>query len=673
MGRKADALQQKSPAEFFADNRNIAGFDNPGKCLYTTVRELVENSLDAAEDAGKLPEIDITIEEISQKRLNSIRGISNHDRLDEELYQDHETDEAKKKRLAKEAKELEKLEKAMTKKGEGTAAVDAKRKEIEARRAAAASKATKTFYKITVKDNGTGMPHEDIPGLLGRVLSSTKYGVKQTRGKFGLGAKMALIWSKLSTGLPIEVWSACRKQAFVSYYKLDIDIHKNEPNIHAVRQDANLNHWQGSELSVTILGSWQYYRAKVIRYLRMIAVITPYAQFRFAYRAEDERNSVHFCFVRRTDKMPAPPTETQHHPASVDLELVKRLLAATKAPTLRAFLTREFCNISDVYARRLISEMQAGVDAGTSPRAVSASQATRLHQILHEAKFADPSGSHLSPAGEYNLRLGITKELHPDMVATYQGDARVLDGHAFVVEAAVSVGGRDIKPGINVNRFANRIPLLFEGGSDVITRTAAKRINWASYKINQATDRVGVFVSIVSTKIPYKGAGKEYISDDMEALVGAVKQAIMHCCLQLKSKIARKLVAREQQARRRNLARHVPDAAAAVFRVLRAMADDDEDEDGAMRPPGPKRARLVAAEDLLAPVRRGEVVEATLARKLTEHVERIDTDMGLEYQMQLGAAAGARVAAYLMPRLPQHGYGPPLASAACILRLLQAE
>lgn len=31
-----------------------------------------------------------------------------------------------------------------------------------------------------------------------------------------------------------------------------------------------------------------------------------------------------------------------------------------------------------------------------------------------------------------------------------------------MVEAAVSVGGRDIKPGINVYRFANRIPLLFE-------------------------------------------------------------------------------------------------------------------------------------------------------------------------------------------------------------------
>ena len=45
----------------------------------------------------------------------------------------------------------------------------------------------------------------------------------------------------------------------------------------------------------------------------------------------------------------------------------------------------------------------------------------------------------------------------------------------------------------------------------MITRTATKRINWASYKMSQATDKVGVYVSIVSTKIPYKGAGKEYI------------------------------------------------------------------------------------------------------------------------------------------------------------------
>lgn len=50
-----------------------------------------------------------------------------------------------------------------------------------------------------------------------------------------------------------------------------------------------------------------------------------------------------------------------------------------------------------------------------------------------------------------------------------------------------------------------------QGGSDVITKTALKRINWGSYKMNQSSDKIGVFVSVVSTKIPYKGAGKEYI------------------------------------------------------------------------------------------------------------------------------------------------------------------
>ena len=86
----------------------------------------------------------------------------------------------------------------------------------------------------------------------------------------------------------------------------------------------------------------------------------------------------------------------------------------------------------------------------------------------HAAGFAcchETEGAALRTAGEYNLRLGIGKEVQPELVATHQGEARVLEGHAFIVEAAVSLGGRDIRPGINVYRFANRIPLLFEVGA----------------------------------------------------------------------------------------------------------------------------------------------------------------------------------------------------------------
>jgi hypothetical protein len=78
------------------------------------------------------------------------------------------------------------------------------------------------------------MPHEQIPDMLGRVLSGTKYGVGQTRGKFGLGAKMALIWSKMTTGMSFEIRSAQKGKEFVSRYQLDIDIHRNSPNVQVV-------------------------------------------------------------------------------------------------------------------------------------------------------------------------------------------------------------------------------------------------------------------------------------------------------------------------------------------------------------------------------------------------------------------------------------------------------
>src|SRR5579864_4925560 len=58
------ALKQKdiSVAEFFQKNRHLLGFDNPRKALLTTVKEAVDNSLDACEEAGILPEVEVKIE-----------------------------------------------------------------------------------------------------------------------------------------------------------------------------------------------------------------------------------------------------------------------------------------------------------------------------------------------------------------------------------------------------------------------------------------------------------------------------------------------------------------------------------------------------------------------------------------------------------------------------------
>ncbi len=53
-----------SVSEFFAKNRHLLGFDNPKKALLTAVKEAVDNSLDACEEAHILPNLVITIKEI---------------------------------------------------------------------------------------------------------------------------------------------------------------------------------------------------------------------------------------------------------------------------------------------------------------------------------------------------------------------------------------------------------------------------------------------------------------------------------------------------------------------------------------------------------------------------------------------------------------------------------
>ena len=46
-----------SVSEFFAKNRHLLGFDNPRKALLTAVKEAVDNSLDACEEASIVPEV----------------------------------------------------------------------------------------------------------------------------------------------------------------------------------------------------------------------------------------------------------------------------------------------------------------------------------------------------------------------------------------------------------------------------------------------------------------------------------------------------------------------------------------------------------------------------------------------------------------------------------------
>jgi DNA topoisomerase-6 subunit B len=58
-----------SVSEFFTKNRHLLGFDNPQKALLTTVKEAVDNSLDACEEAGILPVLKVDVQQLAEDRF----------------------------------------------------------------------------------------------------------------------------------------------------------------------------------------------------------------------------------------------------------------------------------------------------------------------------------------------------------------------------------------------------------------------------------------------------------------------------------------------------------------------------------------------------------------------------------------------------------------------------
>lgn len=75
-GESAEAMASRqreiSISEFFARNRHLLGFDNKRKALLTSVKEAVDNALDACEEGGILPEIHLELRQLDEDRFRMI-------------------------------------------------------------------------------------------------------------------------------------------------------------------------------------------------------------------------------------------------------------------------------------------------------------------------------------------------------------------------------------------------------------------------------------------------------------------------------------------------------------------------------------------------------------------------------------------------------------------------
>ena len=99
---------------------------------------------------------------------------------------------------------------------------------------------------------------------------------------------------------------------------LDIDIYKNEPKVIEHEKIPNDEGWVGTEMEVLIAGNWTTYKARIVRYLQQLAIITPYARLKLDYsKMGDVTKDMVIRYDRRSEQMPPPAREVKHHPSSV--------------------------------------------------------------------------------------------------------------------------------------------------------------------------------------------------------------------------------------------------------------------------------------------------------------------------------------------------------------------
>lgn len=581
MSSLKEKFNQISPSEFFYSNRDLAGFSNPTRSLYTAVREFVENALDACDQKGILPDIRLTI------------------------------------------------------------------------KPAESDKSDPKAYILTVKDNGPGIEAKHVPLAFGTVLYGSKFGLKQARGMFGLGATMAILYGQITTNKPVVVKS-CVDGKTQDEFELLLDIQKNKPVIlkHSTKPASK----KGLSVSICLEGDYSKAGTKIRDYVYETSLITPYATITF-----DDPKGQKFHHTKFVNDIPPPPTIIRPHPHGIDVERIRRMILESQfeIPTiddkmiekirkdlglskknlgftaimqkarkkwknlsrqvrvvvaLMSFLKMDFeklnkIKIEDIdvlnkklyywdfgdsqsksvemdpesqYYKQLINTVQGeplntfltkrfqrvgpttavkfAEFAGFKPEkrmgTMTNQELVKLSESLQKFEdFLSPDPSCLAPLGEQPLEKGIKKFFNPDFTAVVQRPASAYSGFPFVIEMGIAYGG-DIKPGgPHVYRYANRIPLLYDEGSDVVLKVV-NDTDWGRYKVKGEPPFI-IVSHICSTRIPYKTAGKENVADRQE-IERELRLALQYLSRKLAAYMSKKGQAEMAKKRANLYAKYVP-------------------------------------------------------------------------------------------------------------------
>ena len=585
--------KEVSVSEFFVKNRHLLGFDNARKALLTTVKEAVDNSLDACEEAGIMPDIAVIIEDLEPKRLAT----------------------AKQSRYR------------VTIVDNGPGIV---RKQVENifGRLLYGSK----FHRLKMSrgQQGIGISAAGMNGLIttGRpMLIYTKPNAKQPAHHIELAMNTKTNRAEVTLDKETKDFPPERLRGLSAGTKqLSQEGVFLSPEVFAT----------GTSVSIELEGKYQKGRGSVDEFLELTAIANPHARIVFVPpsrvaqeevddllpgtsaaaaeegKSKDSKPDAHAqttetggvtVYPRGVTELPPETKEIQPHPKGIELGILLQMLKdyeASEKGSLYDFLQTRFCRVSANTASKFCTAI--GATSRTRAGDVEPQQVEKLFKVFDDERLAPPPTDCLAPIGVRQLLAGLLKGVKAEFYAASTREAAVYRGRPFQIEAAIAFGG-DL-PGdqaARVIRFANRVPLLFQQ-SACSSFKAVEETPWKNYAMQQPRGSLPVgplvvMIHMASVWVPFTSESKEAIAD-YDEIRKEMRLALMECGRKLGTYLRKRQKMRREGERRDVFERYIGEIAKALnaitgedakriydalleqARSKTAVADQQLDEDG---------------------------------------------------------------------------------------------
>ena len=383
--------------------------------------------------------------------------------------------------------------------------------------------------ELITQDNGPGIPRDSIEHVFGKFLLGSRFhAIRQTRGQQGIGITGVVMYSQLTTGAKTRVVSKVEDDATAVFVDLGIDTRKNKAIKSGEIRGTWIDNVTGEEvdhgLRIETVMNAKYQRGKqsVYQYLRMTSIVNPHATITLTVQDKDGEIIEEGHWERTTDRLPRVVKEIKPHPHGIHLGTLQRMLREAEERKMTSFLRHNFSGISMRAAREILEK--AGLDESRQPRRIRAEEAQLIVNSFQKVKVLNPPTDCLSPIEDLLIKKGLSKAIDSRFASTATREPQVTQGNPFQVEVGLVFGGDlNADSPIEILRFANRVPLMYQQGGCLLTK-ALESVDWKRYGLEQPGGRgipkgpAAVLVHLASTNVQFTSEAKEAVAANEEVL-----------------------------------------------------------------------------------------------------------------------------------------------------------